>query len=90
MTRGKATVIYPETVLTFRLEAPLNISTEHSAAAFQPVMPEDYEQPSLYRRGPPPPPQPAYFGGYPPFFWDTGVFFYSSPRFYHGRGFRHW
>ena len=85
VTRGKATVVYPEMVLTFRLEAPLNISTERSAAAFQPVMPEDYEQqPTLYRRGPPAPPQPAYFGGYPPFFLDTGV------SFYRGGGFRRW
>ena len=53
MTRGKPTVVYPEMVLTFRMEAPLNISTERSAAAFQPVIPEDYEQqPTLYRRGP--------------------------------------
>jgi type IV secretion system protein VirB10 len=88
-TRGKPTVVYPEMVLTFRVEAPLNISTERSAGAFQPVMPEDYEQqPTLYRRGPAPP-QPAYFGGYPPFFLDTGVFIYSGPRF-HGGGFRHW
>jgi hypothetical protein len=66
MTRGKPTVVYPEMVLTFRLEAPLTISTERSAGAFQPVMPEDYEQqPTLYRRGPPAPPPPTYFiGGY--------------------------
>src|ERR1700730_18265539 len=85
MTRGKPTIVYPEMVLTFRVEAPLNISTERSAAAFQPVIPEDYEQqPTLYRRGPPAPPQPAYFGGYPPFFLDTGV------SFYRGGGFRRW
>jgi hypothetical protein len=63
MTRGKATVVYPEMVLTFRLESPLNISTERSAGAFQPVMQEDYEQPTLYRRGPPAPPPPTYFIG---------------------------
>jgi hypothetical protein len=91
MTRGKATVVYPEMVLTYRVVSPLNISTERSAGAFQPVMQEDYEQqPTLYRRGPQAPPQPAYFGGYPPFFLDTGVFIYSGPRFYHGGGFRHW
>jgi len=60
----KAKGISPEMVLTFRLEAPLNISTERSAGAFQPVMQEDYEQqPTLYRRGPQAPPPPNYFIG---------------------------
>lgn len=55
-----AKVVSPEMVLTFRLEAPLSISTERSAGAFQPVTREDYEQqPTLYRRGP----QPDYFIG---------------------------
>jgi len=36
-TRGKATVVYPETTLTFRLEEPLSISTESSGRAFRPV-----------------------------------------------------
>jgi hypothetical protein len=93
MTRGKATVVYPEMVLTFRLEAPITVATERSAGAFQPVMQEDYEQqPTLYRRGPQGPPPPTYFiGGYEPdYFWGPSLFFYSGPRFYHGAGFRHW
>ena len=55
-----AKVVSPEMVLTFRLEAPLNISTERSAGAFQPVTREDYEQPTLNRRGPPAPPPPTW------------------------------
>ena len=42
-TRGKPTVIPPETVLSFRLQAPVTISTEHSQFAFQPVTQEDYD-----------------------------------------------
>src|SRR6202163_4565664 len=41
-TRGKPTVIPPESLLTFRLEAPVSISTEKSQVAFQPVRPSDY------------------------------------------------
>ena len=35
-TRGKPTVIPPESLLTFRLETPLTISTAQSQVAFQP------------------------------------------------------
>jgi hypothetical protein len=41
-TRGRPTVIPPETVLSFRLQAPVTISTERSQAAFQPVTQDDY------------------------------------------------
>jgi hypothetical protein len=41
-TRGKPTVIPPEAMLTFRLEATLSISTEQSQLAFQPIRPSDY------------------------------------------------
>jgi hypothetical protein len=41
-TRGSPTIIYPESLLTFRLDAPLQISTEQSQAAFQPVRQSDY------------------------------------------------
>jgi len=42
LTRGRPTVIYPETLLTFRLSAPLAISTEHAPQAFQMVGPGGY------------------------------------------------
>jgi len=54
LTRGRPTVIYPETVLTFRLSAPLTISTEHAPQAFQSVGPGGYT--GGYTRG--------YNGGY--------------------------
>ena len=41
-TRGRRTEVPPETELTFRLDAPLTISTERSAHAFRPVAADDY------------------------------------------------
>ena len=48
-THGGPTVVYPETVLSFRLEAPLSISTEQSQVAFQPVGQGDYPPPAPSR-----------------------------------------
>jgi hypothetical protein len=65
-TPGKPTVIAPETVLSFRLQAPVTISTEKSQFAFQPVMQSDYDsrsaqgRPRMARPGPPPSPYPYY------------------------------
>jgi hypothetical protein len=100
-TRGRATVVYPETVLTFRLEAPVAISTERSEDAFQPVSQRDYEQRELQRQRPPrlaggPPPYGSpypypYVGYYPPLYYGPSLYFYSGPRFFYGRGFyRRW
>lgn len=47
--RGQPTEIYAETVLTFRLEAPLAIFTQQSQQAFQPVTPQDYEDRGTFR-----------------------------------------
>jgi hypothetical protein len=101
LTRGKPTVVYPEDALTFRLEAPVTISTEAAPDAFLPVIQEDYPQgPSLQRRASTGPPTPRYYGyygyGYPyyynyfysPYFWGPGFGFYSGPRFFYGGGFR--
>jgi hypothetical protein len=72
-TRGKPTVIPPETLLTFRLQAPLIISTQRSQFAFQPVTQPDQDAYADYNRpqarGPAPPaypPPPPYYG-YPPY-----------------------
>ena len=103
LTRGKPTVVYPEDMLTFRLEAPLTISTDSSPDAFPPVVQEDYQQrPSFQHRvssGPPLPPYYGYYGYpyyynnfYPSYFWGPGFYFYSGPRFFggfHGGHFRH-
>ena len=64
LTRGRATEVYPESLLTFRTTEPITISTDRSSLAFVPVRQEDYapdaqpRQPRLARR------RPGY-GGYP-------------------------
>jgi len=95
LTRGEPTVVYPETLLTFRLQAPLTISTERSEYAFQPVTAQDYagsnqqlqrRPPTMYGRGPgyPPPPYyaPYYAGGYPYYYPYYGWGW--GPSFYYG------
>jgi len=61
-TKGNPTEIPPETVLSFRLQVPLTISTEKSQFAFQPVSQSDYNNNSrnLQRRARvrPAPPRP--------------------------------
>src|SRR5882762_4040353 len=103
-TRGKATVIPPEAMLTFRLEVPLSISTERSQLAFQLVRSSDYrgDQDAYANRqrrvftGPPYPrpyyyyPDPWYgYGYYPGPYIGFGSY---GPRYYGGfrGGFRRW
>jgi len=90
LTRGNPTVITPESVLTFRVENPIAISTERSPQAFRVVGPGDYDQPQdqprLARRPSPPP----YYGGYPyygpyygygygyPYYWGPTIGFYGG------------
>jgi hypothetical protein len=98
-TRGRATVVYPETALTFRLESPIAIESEDALEAFQPVRQEDYEQAGLYRQGPPPrrppyysgypPPYYSNYSNYPPYFYGPQIVFYGG-RGYYGRGYRRW
>jgi hypothetical protein len=88
-TRGHPTVIYPETVLTFRVEAPITVSTERSQQAFRYVDPREYDRPEprLQARAPgygaPPPPYYAPYYGYP--YYGPG-FGYYGPSFYYGFG----
>jgi hypothetical protein len=77
-TRGKATEVYPESTITFRLDAPLVISTAKTRQAFVAVTPRDYEtapgvriparniRPNSIVRTSPPYPYPAYPPPYPP------------------------
>ena len=92
VTRGRATEVYPEDPVTFRLEAPVAISAEN-AEAFPPVTQEDYERRSLNRERPtlgPPNASPYYSYYYPPFFYGPSFLFYSGPRFYHRGFYRRW
>jgi hypothetical protein len=103
LTRGHPTVIYPESVLTFRIEAPVAISTERAPQAFRYVEPNEYDRPYDTQAPPPqlacsgygcaPPPPPSYYGygygyGYGyPYYWGSGLGIYWGPSFYYGRGF---
>lgn len=97
-TRGRATVVYPEALLTFRLEQPLTISTSDGAQAFRAVAPADYPQRTLRqtaRATAPPPPRYYYWndwymGGYyyPRYFYGPSIYFSTGPRFFGGGGFR--
>jgi len=97
LTRGRPTVIPPETLLTFRLQAPLTISTERSQFAFQPVTRPDQDayagfnraQRHVFVRPPYPSPPPYYRYPYPyayPYSYDffPGVLSFG---FYEGYGF---
>ncbi len=76
ITRGRASVIGPEEVLTFRIIRPVTISTVSAPQAFQPIDPNQYEYYSQARREettqyqqtynpPPAAPYDGYGYGYP-------------------------
>lgn len=101
-TRGHATMIYPESVLTFRVETPVTISTTRAPQAFRFVDPQDYQRADAmqqrYRAQAAPPQRYGFYGGpgygygpayypYYPYYWGPSFsFFYGGPRYY-GRGF---
>jgi hypothetical protein len=100
LTRGRPTVVYPETPLTFRLDAP--VSFDANSSAFQPASQQDYGQGVAVRRPGPPAgygygygaaapygPGPAY-GYYPPAYYPYP--YYWGPSFFFGfrGGFRRW
>jgi hypothetical protein len=102
LTRNRPTVVYPETALTFRVEAPVTINTSRAPQAFRYVGPEEYNRPTetLIRR--PVGPGPGYYGpGYGPGYYPPAYYpYYFGPSvvvgwgpgyFYgYGRGFRRW
>ena len=77
-TKGHASVIYPETSLTFQTENPVTIVTGSSSGAFRYVGPDDYTRPAatqtVVSR-----PTYAYGPGY-----------YGSPYPYYGWGYPYW
>lgn len=87
VTRGRATEVYPEAVVTFRTVEPLTIATDRSAHAFEPVRQSDYEQRQLARRTRPTLMAPPYYYGgyYSPYYWP----YYWGPSFHIYTGWRH-
>ncbi|MGH7191855.1 MAG: hypothetical protein ACREF0_21995, partial [Acetobacteraceae bacterium] len=100
LTRGRAAVVYPEDLLTFRIDAPVTISTVQSRQAFRYVEPEDYQAPASQQNAPPQSracsgngcAPPAYLYA-PPYalyygYYGPGYYpFYYGPSFFIGRGF---
>jgi len=92
LTPGKPTVFPPETLLTFRLQAPVPINTEHSSVAFLPVSQQDYAtaQPRQLQQRPVVPAYPGYPGPppYPYPYWG-GWGFYPTVNFvgFYGGGY---
>jgi hypothetical protein len=62
LTRGRPTIIPPESLLTFRLETPITVSTAHGQTAFRPVTSADYAPKPRPRPGV----RPYYPYPYPP------------------------
>src|SRR5262249_398348 len=66
LSHGYPSVIPPESILTFRIEQPVTISTSKPGLTFRPVEPSDYQSsaPTMQTSAPgyPPQPRPAYFG----------------------------
>jgi len=95
LSRGAPAVVFPETPLTFRIQAAVNVNTERAPQAFQPVNPYEYQQQPVLQAGPVvpgprPAPYPYYAAPYPypyvyPYpFWGPGFGVVIGPRFYGG------
>jgi hypothetical protein len=102
LTRGHATVIYPESELTFRLANPITISTDRAPQAFRYIDTSEYNgAPEMQgpppRSGwtcggygwPPPPPVAPPYGYYPyPYYWGPSfsLWYGRGPGYFYGRG----
>jgi hypothetical protein len=86
VTRGKPTVFPPETLLTFKIEEPISISTTHGQMAFRAVTPQDYGTTATRNRLRRPAPYYGYGYGYPPPQPYGGYYYYPYPYAY-GIGF---
>jgi hypothetical protein len=91
LTRGRPTVIYPESVLTFQIQAPVEIATDRAPQAFQYVnSQQDYGRyPAAGNRAPfgvsaPPPPAYGYGPAYPAYYPPYAYGGYGYPYPYYG------
>jgi hypothetical protein len=94
LTRGQPTIIFPEQVLTFRVEAPVAINTSRAPDAFRYADARDYGQ-QYGAQGPPPGrpygPGAGYYGGgpvaYSPYPYPYRYYYGPAVGFYYGPGF---
>lgn len=84
LTRGRPTVVYPETLLTFEIVTPVEIDTTHSGA-FRYADARDFQQDRnlAVRRPVQPQPRPYYGGGYGPYYGPA----YGYDPYYYGGGY---
>ena len=61
LTRGRPTIIYPESTLTFRIDSPVDVATDHAPQAFR------YADQQDYGTGYGAPRPPAMYGGGAPY-----------------------
>jgi len=92
LTRGRPTVIYPESVLTFQIQAPVEIATDRAPQAFQYVnSQQDFGRYPSVAGGQAPPPapgygySPAYAPAYGPYVYPPYAYGYPYP-YYGGIG----
>lgn len=99
LTRGRPTQIYPETMLTFRVDGPVQISTARSSAAFRYADQSDYGPaagepaprvrmaPGPVAAAPYPYPAPYYYDPFYPYpYYGGGFSVFVGPRFGYGYG----
>lgn len=97
LTRGHPTVIYPETALTFRVDAPVTIDTTHAQQAFRYADQSDYGAPAFAGAPParmaapcygcsaaPYPPAPYYAPAYYPYYYPWPYYWGGGFSFYVG------
>ena len=96
-TRGRPTEVYPETMMTFRLDAPVSISTAQGSGAFHFASQADYgvNPQARMAQGPPRPmgagygvaPYPAPYYPYPyysPYYYGPGFGVFIGGGYYGG------
>lgn len=89
LTRGHPTVVYPETLLTFRIDTPVTVDTTRAPQAYRYVDPYEYDRPvqtQVVRRPAgtncagygclAPPSYGGYYGGYYPGWYGPGYYPY--------------
>jgi len=74
LTRGRPTVLYPETLLTFRIESPVTVDLTRAPQAYRFVGPNEYEAPqaNVARRAPQPRYAPYPYPYYSPYGYPYG------------------
>ena len=85
LTRGKPTMVYPETLLTFQLETPVTVDLTRAPQAFRFVGPDDYnhsqQSTTVVRRAP-----AVVYGGPGYYGYDPYWYGYGYPYYGYGYG----